>query len=301
MRHLQRARDRRRGQRQHVDLRAQLLEPLLVGDAEALLLVDDEQAEVLEAHVARQQPVRADDDVDLARRRAPPTVSCCSALAAEARQRPRRGPGSRAKRSREGAEVLLGEHRGRRQHRHLLAAQHRLQRRAQRDLGLAVADVAADQAIHRARRARMSASTVVDGLAPGRASPRTGRSPRTRGTSRRAPGRRGRAAPRAARRAAAAPRRSCATSARDLAARLLCQVLPPSLSSLGAIALGAGVALDLAEAVDRQVERAAVVLEVQEVDRHLLGPRAQRQLGQPLVEADAVLLVDDEVARLAGA
>ena len=35
-------------------------------DAEALLLVDDEQAEVLEAHVARQQPVRADDDVDLA-------------------------------------------------------------------------------------------------------------------------------------------------------------------------------------------------------------------------------------------
>ena len=64
-RHLQRARDRRRGQRQHVDLRAQLLEPLLVADAEALLLVDDQQAEVLEPHVARQQPVRADDDVEL--------------------------------------------------------------------------------------------------------------------------------------------------------------------------------------------------------------------------------------------
>ena len=48
-RHVQRARDRRRRQRQHVDLAPQLLQPLLVRDAEALLLVDDEQAQVLEA------------------------------------------------------------------------------------------------------------------------------------------------------------------------------------------------------------------------------------------------------------
>ena len=43
-------------------------------DAEALLLVDDEQAEVLERDVLGQQPVGADDDVDLAvdaRRRRP--------------------------------------------------------------------------------------------------------------------------------------------------------------------------------------------------------------------------------------
>ena len=52
--------------RQHVDLLAQLLDPLLVRDAEALLLVDDEQPEVAELDVLRQQPVRADDDVDLA-------------------------------------------------------------------------------------------------------------------------------------------------------------------------------------------------------------------------------------------
>jgi hypothetical protein len=45
----------------------------------------------------------------------------------------------------EGAEVLLGEDRGRRQHQHLLAVVGGLERRAQRDLGLAVADVAADQ------------------------------------------------------------------------------------------------------------------------------------------------------------
>ena len=93
-RHLQRARDRRRGQRQHVDLRAQLLEPLLVGDAEALLLVDDQQAEILEADVARQQAVRADDDVDLAVRQRRHRLLLLG-LAAEARQHARRAPGSR--------------------------------------------------------------------------------------------------------------------------------------------------------------------------------------------------------------
>ena len=41
-----------------------------MGHAKALLLVDDEQAELLEHHVLREQPVRADDDVDLARRNA---------------------------------------------------------------------------------------------------------------------------------------------------------------------------------------------------------------------------------------
>ena len=41
-----------------------LLQPLLVGDAEALLLVDDDQAHVAEGDVLREQPVRADEDVD---------------------------------------------------------------------------------------------------------------------------------------------------------------------------------------------------------------------------------------------
>ena len=63
-RHVQRARNRRRRHRQHVDLLAHLLDALLVRDAEALLLVDDQQAEVLELHVLRQQAVRADDDVE---------------------------------------------------------------------------------------------------------------------------------------------------------------------------------------------------------------------------------------------
>ena len=65
-RHAERARDRRRGQRQHVDLGAHRLDRLLVAHAEAVLLVDDEQAQALELDVGREQLVRADDDVDRA-------------------------------------------------------------------------------------------------------------------------------------------------------------------------------------------------------------------------------------------
>ncbi len=63
--HVERARDRRGGQREDVHLRAQLLEVFLVLDAEALFLVDDDQAEVLELHIILNDAVRADENVDL--------------------------------------------------------------------------------------------------------------------------------------------------------------------------------------------------------------------------------------------
>ena len=44
--------------------RAHLLEALFVADAEALLFVDDEEAEVLELEVFREEAVGADEDVD---------------------------------------------------------------------------------------------------------------------------------------------------------------------------------------------------------------------------------------------
>ena len=58
-------------------LSLQLAQQLLLLDAEALLLVHDQQAEVLRAHVAREQPVGADQDVDLAlgEGRRPPRAS----------------------------------------------------------------------------------------------------------------------------------------------------------------------------------------------------------------------------------
>ena len=65
-RHVQRARDRRRRQGEHVDLETQRAEQLLLRDAEALLLVEDDEAEVLRNHVAREHAVRADQHLDLA-------------------------------------------------------------------------------------------------------------------------------------------------------------------------------------------------------------------------------------------
>jgi hypothetical protein len=65
-RHLQRARDRRRAHRDDVDLELELAQQLLLLDPEALLLVDDDQPDVLAAQVAAEDPVGADEDVDLA-------------------------------------------------------------------------------------------------------------------------------------------------------------------------------------------------------------------------------------------
>ncbi len=65
-RQVERPRDRCRGQRQHVDLAAQLLEPLLGGHSETLLLVHDDHAQVAEPDVLAQQAMRADDEIDRA-------------------------------------------------------------------------------------------------------------------------------------------------------------------------------------------------------------------------------------------
>ena len=64
-RHIQRARDRRCRQRQHINVLRHLLEFFLLRNAEALLLVHDEQTEILELHVGRNDAVRADDHIGL--------------------------------------------------------------------------------------------------------------------------------------------------------------------------------------------------------------------------------------------
>ena len=148
-RHLERARDRRRAHREDVDVRLELLQRVLVLDAEALLLVDDEEAEVLEDHLLGEDAVRADHHVDRA--------------VGEAREGLARllvglEPRERAHVHREAGEplgerleVLLDEQRRRHEHRDLLAVLDRLEGGAHGDLGLAEADVAREQAVHRDR------------------------------------------------------------------------------------------------------------------------------------------------------
>ena len=60
-RHLHGARNRRRRERQHVNRLAQVFHLLLVAHAKALLLVDDHQSQVVRVHIAREEPMRADE------------------------------------------------------------------------------------------------------------------------------------------------------------------------------------------------------------------------------------------------
>ena len=125
---------------------AQVFELLLVLHAKALFLVDDHQAQVLGVHISRKQAVRADEHVDralgkrleralLLRRRA----EAAEHLDLEAK---------RGKTLKEGLIVLLGQNGRGAEHHDLAAGVHALKRRAQGDLGLAKAHVAAQQAVH---------------------------------------------------------------------------------------------------------------------------------------------------------
>ena len=166
--HLHGPRDRRRRHREHVDLELELAQQLLLLDAEALLLVDHEQPEVLGADVAGEQPVGADQDVERA-------VGEAGQRALDLGRLAEAGDhldlvGEVAQPLAERPEVLGREDRRRHQDHHLLGVGERLLGRADRDLGLAVADVSADQPIHRplrfhVRLDRLDRLELVGGLA----------------------------------------------------------------------------------------------------------------------------------------
>ena len=144
--HLERARDRGRGHREDVDGRAQGLELLLVLDPEPLLLVDHDEAEVLEADLGPQQPMGPDDEVD-----APVGQAGQDALGVAVALEPAERPHGHREGGvplGEGLGVLLDEQGRRDEHGDLLAVLDGLERCPDGDLGLAVADVAADEPVH---------------------------------------------------------------------------------------------------------------------------------------------------------
>ncbi len=144
--HLQGAGDGRGREGEHVDVGPEALDGLLVGDAEALLLVDHQQAQVLELDVVREEPVGADDHVD-----APVGQPVDHLLGLAGREEagqdldPHRVAGVALG---EGAEVLLGEQGGGDEDGGLHPLLDGLERGPDGHLGLAEADVAADQAVH---------------------------------------------------------------------------------------------------------------------------------------------------------
>ena len=129
--------------------------------AEALLLVDHEQAQVLELNVFRQETVGAHDDVDLASAQFGDHLILLR-LAAEAADHVDLH-GKSGETIGERLLMLEGEHGRRCEKCGLLAVHHGFERRPHRHFGLAVADVAAQQPIHRRRRFHV-ALDVSDGV-----------------------------------------------------------------------------------------------------------------------------------------
>ena len=149
-RHVQRARDRSRAEREHVDLEPKAAQQFLLCDAEALLLIEDHEAQLIRDHVATEDPMRPDEHVDLAHRevREDPLDLGGSAKARHHLDVERKVTEALPER----VPVLLGEDRRRGEEEHLLAVDGDGERRADRDLRLAEADVSADEAVHRPRR-----------------------------------------------------------------------------------------------------------------------------------------------------
>ena len=125
--------------------------------AEALVLVHNQQAQVLKLDVFRQQPVRADQDIDLPRLH-PRHNIFLFLRGAEARNH-FDVDGELRKPLLECLEMLKAENRGGRQHRDLFPVLHRFEGRAHGHFRLPIAHVAAQQPVHRRRRFHV----VLDG------------------------------------------------------------------------------------------------------------------------------------------
>ena len=118
----------------------------LVLHAEALLLVDDDKAEVMELHVLGQQPMGAHHDVHTARLQAPEGLLLLFCGAEAGHHLHLHGEGFHA--GKNGVVVLPRQQGGGGKDGALLAAHHALEGGAQGHFGLAHAHVAAQQAVH---------------------------------------------------------------------------------------------------------------------------------------------------------
>ena len=156
----QRARDRRRREHQEVDGLALARERQPLMHAEAMLLVDDRQRQIVERDLVLEQRVGADQKIDVARRqRRQDFRALAAALAAgENGDADADGGGER----RDGGKVLARQNLGRRHDRRLPAGFDHVRGGQQRHHRLARADIAVKQPQH-ALRLRQIGDDVGDG------------------------------------------------------------------------------------------------------------------------------------------
>ena len=151
--HLQRAGNGRGGEREHMNVGLECLQPLLVGDAEALFLIDDHKTEAFEFDGLGEDRVRADHDIECAIGDARPGIARFLG-----RDKPRKttDPERESLITLDKRFVMLScEQRGWADYRHLLPCHRRHEGGAQSDFGLAETDIAAHEAVHRLARAQI--------------------------------------------------------------------------------------------------------------------------------------------------
>ena len=145
-RHVQGARNRRGGKREGVNVFAHFLETFLVRHAEALLFVHDQQTQILELDVLREQAVRPNYDIDFASFQIGHDFLLFGRAAEAAEHLDARGKGREA--FFEGFEMLKCQDRCRREDGDLLVFAYGFERGAHGHFGFAVAHVAAKEAVH---------------------------------------------------------------------------------------------------------------------------------------------------------
>ena len=147
--HAQRARNRRGGQGQHIDLGAEGLHGLLVAHAKSVFFVDDQEAQVLELDRLAEQLVGAHHDVHRAIGQAfDGGVDFFGGAKAAHLGHPNR---PFAETVHQGLVMLFGQQGGGGQKCHLAATRHGHKGRTQSDFGFAKPHIAANQPVHRAR------------------------------------------------------------------------------------------------------------------------------------------------------
>ena len=234
-----------------------------------------------------EQRVGADHDVDVARGEA---LADLGRLLGRHEARdlldPERQPGEALAHH---LEMLADQQRRRREDRDLPAGHRDDERGAQRDLGLAEADIAADQPVHRVARReivedRLDRAGLILGLVIGEARGELLVEPRRRGQLDALP--------------QSPPGRELDQLAGDLADPLLDLGLPglpaePAQLVERDVAFGSAIAREHVEVLDRHEQLvAAVVDQAQAVVRRA----AELERDEAVVAADAVVLVDHEVA-----
>ena len=144
---LQRTRNRRGGKRQRVHVDLHLPQLFFGSHPELLLFVDNQQAEVLKLHRLAYQFVRPHNDIDLPVGQIPQYffgLGCATGTAQVIHPN-----GHPFQTRRKSLEMLIGQHGGRHQHRHLLIVRTSLEGSADGHLGLAESHIPTYQTVHR--------------------------------------------------------------------------------------------------------------------------------------------------------